>query len=63
MTLGKCPLGIFCSRGTPPNTFEPTSPESIITWNSERWRSVPHDISEVEKVSDVAPVDAAAVTW
>ena len=24
MTLGRCPLSIFCSRGTPPN------PESII---------------------------------
>ena len=28
MTLGRCPLSIFCSRGTPP---EPTNPESIIT--------------------------------
>ena len=27
MTLGKGPLSIFCSRGTPP--IEPTNPESI----------------------------------
>ena len=29
MTLGRCPLSIFCSRGTPPSAVEPTNPESI----------------------------------
>ena len=29
MTLGRCPLSIFCSRGTPP--VEPTNSESINT--------------------------------
>jgi len=29
MTLGRCPLSIFCSRGTPPKSVEPTNPESI----------------------------------
>ena len=31
MTLGRCPLSIFCSRGTPP--VEPTNPESITNPN------------------------------
>ena len=42
MTLGRCPLSIFCSRGTPPGAHasvdvmdehfvEPTDPESIIS--------------------------------
>ena len=30
MTLGRCPLSIFCSRGTPPN------PESITLFHSVR---------------------------
>ena len=29
MTLGRCRLSIFCSRGTPPKSVEPTNPESI----------------------------------
>ena len=29
MTLCRCPLSIFCSRGTLPRTIEPTNPESI----------------------------------
>ena len=29
VTLGRCPLSIFCSRGTPPKSGEPTNPESI----------------------------------
>ena len=30
MTLGRCPLSIFCSRGTPPReSVEPTNPESL----------------------------------
>ena len=32
MTLGRCPLSIFCPRGTPP-TVEPTNPESITPLN------------------------------
>ena len=27
--MGRCPLGIFCSRGTPLRLVEPTNPESI----------------------------------
>ena len=32
MTLGRCPLSIFCSSGTLPD--EPTNPESINTLKS-----------------------------
>ena len=38
MTLGRCPLSIFCSRGTSP--VEPTNPESII---GSTWSQLGHD--------------------
>ena len=36
MTLGRCPLNMFCSRGTPPR--EPTNPEALTRqWSA--WRT------------------------
>ena len=31
MTLGRCPLSVFCSRGTPPREVS-TNPEPITFW-------------------------------
>ena len=37
MTLGRCPLSIFCSRGTLP---EPTNPESISRENVAKFKGL-----------------------
>ena len=53
MTLGRCPLSIFCSRGT---FVEPTNPESIIDC-SELFsvQSLLHGLNLGESARDLQP--------
>jgi len=42
--MGRCPLSIFCSRGTP-STVEPTNPESITGPNPNPVDAVDKDVT------------------
>ena len=59
MTLGRCPLNIFCCRGTPATnekSVEPTNPESITTQNG--WRA--HKTAcKATRAASIALVDTA----